>query len=111
MSNSERISKALVTGKAPANVVVRRDTGSGRRQVRRLYLRLSSFLGASPNFFSAFFMAASKLARAFFQALSLSGTAHSPMPLHLFSPGFSPQPPSPAHSLCPLHWCSLTVAP
>ena len=60
---------------------------------------------------SAFFMAASKFLRAFVQALSLSGTAQSPIPLHLFSPGFSPQPPFPAQSFCPLHAWSLTVGP
>src|SRR5262245_7171145 len=73
--------------------------------------RVYPFLGASPNFLPAFFMAASKFLRAFAQVLSLRGTAHSPIPLHVFSPGFSPQPPSPAQSLCPLQTCSLTEGP
>src|SRR5262249_3166173 len=71
----------------------------------------AAFLGASPNFLPAFFMAASKFLRAFSQALSLRGMAHSPLPLHVFSPGCSPQPPSPAQSFMPLHLCSLTVGP
>src|SRR5262249_6217266 len=61
-------------------------------------------------FLSAFFMAASKLLRALSQALSLRGTAHPPMPLHLFSLGFSPQPPKPAQSFSPLQLCDLAVA-
>src|SRR5260370_29961763 len=56
-------------------------------------------------------MAVSKFLRAVAQALSLRGTAHSPMPLHLFSPGCAPQPPSPAQSLCVLQTCSLTEGP
>ena len=54
-------------------------------------------------------MAASKFLGAMAHGLSISGTAHSPLPLHMFSPGFSPHPPSPAHSFIPLHVCSFTV--
>src|SRR5262245_26305691 len=73
--------------------------------------------GAAPNFLPALVIAASKLARAFFQASPLMGTAQLPFPLQSLTPSppwflqaFEPaQPwasavahlPWPAHSLSP----------
>src|SRR5262249_22324934 len=91
----------------------RRPPGRGRPGVGpgRHYLSYFSFLGASPNFLPAFVMAASKFLRAFAQASSFRGMAQLPISLHSFSPGCSPQPPSPAQSLCALQTCSLTEGP
>src|SRR5487761_325020 len=67
------------------------------------------FLGAGPTFLPSFFISSSKRLRVFFQAASLSGTPHSPLPLQAFSPGCWPHPPWPLQAFSPWQVCFSAV--
>src|SRR5262249_50979790 len=70
---------------------------------------LPQLSGAAPNFWPAFFIDASKLARAFFQPSPDSGTLQAPLPLQSLEAGLSP-PPTPLQSFMPEQPCAWTVA-
>src|SRR5436309_6895931 len=70
---------------------------------------LPQLAGAGPSFLPALVIAASKLARPFFQPSPASGTLQPPLPLQEFSPGLSP-PPNPLQEFMPLQPCAATVA-
>jgi len=67
-----------------------------------------NYLGEGPTFLPDAFISCSNCIRASFAVSALSGTAHSPLPLQVFWPGYPPHPPVPLHSFAPAQSCLAT---